>query len=707
MAASTVLRSSDLFAAITAHQDGLTEAMADVQMLADAVHLTLPSIGRLRHLVNVPAAIAALPYLQRYPDPTTKLSAHALFVSPTVADPALALHLSIVQGHMAIVRQWLRHDATLVTSATLELAAASSQGAILRLLFARYPELATPKMMDLVAMAGDLALLRWLHEAGAICTTAAMDGAAMNGHLDVVVFLHETRAEGCTVAAVTAAAANGHADIVRYLFNHRTERVDAWLYYDAPHSDHKTHRVEGTTYLEAIDLIMTTTTTLHENVLLTSIERLGLPALQHIYASGYQRITPQCLEVALLRQDHSMLSFALHALFEAHASGIGEWQPPDEDENAVENNLRFGFPTRWRDYAFLDTAAFCGNLAAIQLLHASRLRGATERAMANAACNGHLEALQWLHAHRQDGCSADAMALAAARGHSDVVYWLLNVYQLPLTNAVLASAAANGNLPLVQYLLSWLPGASDDVGDATVLQLRVPSQDRFKLNMAEYFDGRPTDWAVRRGHLQVLQCLVAYGCVVSPVAINDAVQHGHLDVMVYLHGVFDQRCSTFDALSKAVCHHSISVLTHALLHHTIWAATDDVDERALDVHILCVYVARRGDVAILDLVAKTFALDCLRDLPRRVQERMLVRAAAHGHLEMLQYLVETHGFAWTSAVESAARNDGRKRVLRYLATLGPAVPSAYALGDVALAREIFDRSRRRVMVDGHPRVQPM
>ncbi|KDO18757.1 hypothetical protein SPRG_15944, partial [Saprolegnia parasitica CBS 223.65] len=70
--------------------------------------------------------------------------------------------------------------------------------------------------MDIVAMAGDLTLLRWLHKAGTICTTDAMDGAAMNGHLNVVVFLHEARSEGI-------AGSDGHADIGRFRLPHQSE----------------------------------------------------------------------------------------------------------------------------------------------------------------------------------------------------------------------------------------------------------------------------------------------------------------------------------------------------------------------------------------------------------------------------------------------------------------------------------------------------
>ncbi|KAK1928739.1 hypothetical protein P3T76_015842 [Phytophthora citrophthora] len=44
----------------------------------------------------------------------------------------------------------------------------------------------------------------WLHQNRSEgCTTAAMDGAATNGHLEMVKWLNENRTEGCTTAAMT------------------------------------------------------------------------------------------------------------------------------------------------------------------------------------------------------------------------------------------------------------------------------------------------------------------------------------------------------------------------------------------------------------------------------------------------------------------------------------------------------------------------
>lgn len=55
------------------------------------------------------------------------------------------------------------------------------------------------------------------------CTAKAMDKAAANGHLAVVMFLDENRSEGCTARAMADAAEADHVDVVEYLYFNRTE----------------------------------------------------------------------------------------------------------------------------------------------------------------------------------------------------------------------------------------------------------------------------------------------------------------------------------------------------------------------------------------------------------------------------------------------------------------------------------------------------
>ncbi|KAG3147083.1 hypothetical protein PI124_g13918 [Phytophthora idaei] len=50
------------------------------------------------------------------------------------------------------------------------------------------------------------------------CTTAAMDGAAANGHLRDLRWLLENESEGCTTEAMDRAARNGPFEVVQWLY---------------------------------------------------------------------------------------------------------------------------------------------------------------------------------------------------------------------------------------------------------------------------------------------------------------------------------------------------------------------------------------------------------------------------------------------------------------------------------------------------------
>ncbi|KAG6942496.1 hypothetical protein JG687_00019031 [Phytophthora cactorum] len=50
-----------------------------------------------------------------------------------------------------------------------------------------------------------------------------MDGAAQNGHVDVVEWLHTNRNEGCTTSAMDEADKNRFWDVVDWLGQNRSE----------------------------------------------------------------------------------------------------------------------------------------------------------------------------------------------------------------------------------------------------------------------------------------------------------------------------------------------------------------------------------------------------------------------------------------------------------------------------------------------------
>lgn len=74
---------------------------------------------------------------------------------------------------------------------------------------------ATAAAVDSAALNGHLRIIEWLtaNVPALLGTTAAMDGAACAGHLEVVRFLHSHRSEGCTTEAMDSAARRGHVEV--------------------------------------------------------------------------------------------------------------------------------------------------------------------------------------------------------------------------------------------------------------------------------------------------------------------------------------------------------------------------------------------------------------------------------------------------------------------------------------------------------------
>ncbi|CAK4092017.1 unnamed protein product [Aphanomyces euteiches] len=87
---------------------------------------------------------------------------------------------------------------------------------------------------------GHLKVVEFLSPRVPVSETIAMDAAAMNGHFEIVKFLHANRSEGCTTEAMDQAAARGHLEIVKFctaneakvvhrLQSTRRRRMDIWM----------------------------------------------------------------------------------------------------------------------------------------------------------------------------------------------------------------------------------------------------------------------------------------------------------------------------------------------------------------------------------------------------------------------------------------------------------------------------------------------
>ncbi|CAK4300653.1 unnamed protein product [Aphanomyces euteiches] len=176
-----------------------------------------------------------------------------LHENSTVGATKHAMDGAAANGHLEIVRFLHEHRHEGCSTDAVDFAATNGHFEIVKFLIAHRMEGYTIKAMDGAASQGHLDMLHFFHTrhtptlsssswtAGikrsvrkflhrpsiqAWCTKKAMDGAAGNGHLDVVRFLHEHRQEGCSGDALVNAAKHGHLDVVHFLVDHRRECVE-------------------------------------------------------------------------------------------------------------------------------------------------------------------------------------------------------------------------------------------------------------------------------------------------------------------------------------------------------------------------------------------------------------------------------------------------------------------------------------------------
>ncbi|KAE9032428.1 hypothetical protein PR003_g4817 [Phytophthora rubi] len=227
------------------------------------------------------------------------------------------------------------------------------------------------------------------------CTTGAMNGAAANGHLNVVRWLHENRMEGCTVSAMDLAATNGHLAVVQWLHNNRNEGCTTDAIDDAARGGHldvikwlHAHRTEGCTAI----------------------------AMNNAAAAG-------SLEVVKWLHENRSEGCTAAAMDGAAAYGkldIVKWLHRNRSEGCTERAM--------------DSAAHGGHLHALRWLFENRSEGFTAQATDNATRFGQFETVLILHNLAQQGLASEvdimddtASKLWVAERYHDII--------VPLTTA--------------------------------------------------------------------------------------------------------------------------------------------------------------------------------------------------------------------------------------------------------------------------------
>ncbi|KAF0682500.1 Aste57867_25374 [Aphanomyces stellatus] len=206
----------------------------------------------------------------------------------------------------------------------------------------------------------------------------------------------------------------------------------------------------------------------------------------------------------------------------------------------------------------LANAASGGNLQLVEHLHDVGGYPCTTSAMDEASTHGHLDVVCWLHVNCNQGCSPAAFNGAVRHGHVDIIEFLQAHYPHSIDpkqprnelNCAAEDAMEHGHWNIVLYLLehklwNWTPRGVLDVaaaqGNVEVAQWLVENLATLGFELECTTDAMED--AAEKGHLAMLEWLDQYypavGC--TSLAIDLAMGSGHMEVVQWLmaHGYVD------------------------------------------------------------------------------------------------------------------------------------------------------------------------
>ncbi|EEY58546.1 uncharacterized protein PITG_10629 [Phytophthora infestans T30-4] len=218
-------------------------------------------------------------------------------------------------------------------------------------------------------------------------TTAAMDGAAGNGHLNVLRWLLENESEGCTTQAMSLAARNGHFEVVQWLCDNIQKDWIASAMDSAASGGH----------IEILEW-------LHERGFQCSVD-----AMDGAASGGH-------LEAVKWLQDHRSEGCTKAAMDGAVSCGalrLVKWL----HENRSEGCTRSAFYK----------AALLGHLDVIKWLLENYSEEFPPFAMENAALSLSFEVVLFLHRAKRGGCSSAAKIVRYLS--LDMLRWLHENYR--------------------------------------------------------------------------------------------------------------------------------------------------------------------------------------------------------------------------------------------------------------------------------------
>ncbi|KAL7753629.1 hypothetical protein RI367_000560 [Sorochytrium milnesiophthora] len=272
-------------------------------------------------------------------------------------------------------------------------------------------------LINVAACCGHLEVLEFLQLVGLTPDKSAWDGAAKNGHLEVVQFMCKHRDHGysCTTKAIDSAAEHGHTEVVGFMLEHGLTNCTS----------------------KAADMAASTG---------------NLPLLQLLFKHR-KRGSTLAVDLAA-RNDHLEVLQFLHKHRRTKGGTMFAM-----DFAATRGHLRIvQFLHEHYDVGCtihaLDKAAMNGHLPVVQFLAYHRHEGCSERAMHAAVKHGSLAMVEALHLSGKAECSAELLERAVRLGHLDIVAYITTYVEEDCSQKTVDTAAVSGHFHVIALLYS-------------------------------------------------------------------------------------------------------------------------------------------------------------------------------------------------------------------------------------------------------------
>ncbi|CEG44777.1 Myosin light chain kinase-related [Plasmopara halstedii] len=346
------------------------------------------------------------------------------------------------------------------------------------------------------------------------CTRRGLESAALNGHLDVVKWLHDTHYyEIRTFKTLENAIIGGHLNIVQYVMQTVVVAYTSWT-----------------------QAALTAAVTFGQRHILEWLHHRALMvATVHNRCFRFEIYTNQLYAVA--KNGHLKVLQWLHEhKYPVHCrrAHVVRGAAAGGHQNIIEwMEFTFESLARQRHRIRVDGAGAYGDLQFVQWLSYQKYRFTTH-ALDDAAAGGFLPVVCWMHENvEKSSCTVAAMDRAAANGHLDVVKYLHQNRKEGCTTAAMDNAARHGHYEVVKFLhdnrSEYCTAMAGETQSVAVLQF-LKENKRLRTKLPKTID------ASTIGNLELLQWLYAYDRrhFGFEAVVDEAREHNHFHILRWL-----------------------------------------------------------------------------------------------------------------------------------------------------------------------------